>query len=56
VFSHDLLNLSYHPIKFIDKIGMIGMLAKRNHKRSVIPKRAVLLPAEPLEHLQTVPS
>src|SRR5262245_29625070 len=53
-FSHQLLNLTHHPIQFVDEIGMIAMLAKRRHKRSVIPKRAVLLSTEPLEHLETV--
>src|SRR5262245_50594901 len=55
-FSHQLLNLTHHPIQFVDEIGMIAVLAKRRHKRSVIPKRAVLLSTEPLEHLETVSS
>ena len=44
VLSHELLNLSHHPIEFVDKIGMIAMLAKCGHKRAVIPKRAVFFP------------
>ncbi len=56
VFSHGLLNLAHHPIQFVDEIGTIAMLTKCSHKRSVVPKRAVLFSAEPLEHLQTVPS
>ena len=51
-----LLKLTHHPIQFVDEIGMIAVSAKRSHKRSVIPKRPVLLSAEPVKHFQTVPS
>ena len=44
VFSHELFNLTHHAIQFVDEIGVIAMLTKGDHKRSVIPKRAVLLP------------
>ena len=56
MFSYEFLNRTDHAIEFINEIGMIAMLAKRGHKRAVIPKRPVLFPAEPLEHFQTVSS
>jgi hypothetical protein len=56
LFPYDLLDLSHHTIEFIDQIGVIAMLAKRSHKRSVIPNRAIRLSAKPLEYLWTMPS
>lgn len=55
-FPHELLNLTHHPIEFVDEIGMITMPAKRSHKRPVIPKCTVLLTRKPFEHFQTVSS
>ena len=55
-FAHKLLNLTHHPIEFVDEIGMIVMLAKRGDKRAVIPNGPVLFPGKPLEHFQTISS
>src|SRR5215472_8334855 len=52
----ELLNLTHHTIQFVDEIGVIAVPAKRSHKRSVVPKSAILLSAEPLEHFKTVSS
>ena len=56
VFSYELLDLTHHPIEFIDQIRVINVPAKGCDERSVIPKRPVHASAESLEHLQTVSS
>ena len=56
VLSHELLNLTYNTIEFVDEIRMIAVLPKRGHKGSVIPNGAVFFSAEPLEHFETMPS
>ena len=56
VFSHELLNLAYDTIEFVDEIRMIAVLAKRGHKRSVIPNGPVLFSTESLEHFETMSS
>src|SRR5262245_40945030 len=55
-FSHELLDLAYDTIQFIDEIRMIPVLTKCGHERSVIPNRPVLFSAEPLEHFETMSS
>ena len=55
-FPYKLLNLTDDPIEFVAEIGMVTMLAKRGDKRAVIPKRAILFPRKPLEHVQTTSS
>ena len=56
VFSHELLNLTYDTIEFVDQIRMIAVLPKRGHKGSVIPNGAVFFSTEPLEHFETMSS
>jgi hypothetical protein len=56
VFSHELLNLTYDTIEFVDEIRMIAVLPKRGHKGSVIPHGAVFFSTEPLEHFETMSS
>jgi len=54
VFSHELFNLTYDTIEFVDEIRVIAVLPKRGHKSSVIPNGAVLFSTEPLEHIKTM--
>ena len=54
VFPHELLNLAYHTIEFVDEIRMISVLPKRGHKRSVIPNGPVFFSSEPLEHFEAM--
>ena len=56
MFLHELLNLTYDTIEFVDEIRVITVLSKRGHKGSVIPNCSVLFSTEPLEHFQTVSS
>jgi hypothetical protein len=56
LFSHELLNVSYDTIEFVDEIRMIAVPPKRGNKRSVIPNGAVLFSPEPIEHFETMSS
>ena len=54
--AHKLFYLSNDAIDLLDEINMIAVLAKRGGKRAIIPKSAVLFPAEPFEHFGPMPS
>ena len=56
VLSHELLDLTYDTIEFVDKIRMIAVLPKRGHKGSVIPNGPGLFSTKPLEHFETMSS
>jgi hypothetical protein len=54
VFSHELLNLSYDTIEFVDEIRVIAVLPKRGHKTPVIPKGAICFSPETLKYFNAV--
>src|SRR4030095_14804602 len=56
VFSHELLNLTYDTIEFVDEIRMIAVLPKRGHKGSVTPNGAVFFSTDALKHFETMSS
>jgi hypothetical protein len=56
VFSHELLNLTYDTIEFVDEIRVIAVLPKRGDKGSVIPNGTVFFSTEPFEHFETMSS
>ena len=56
MFAHELFNLTYDTVEFLDEVGVIDVLPKCGHQSSVVPNGAVFFSTEPLEYFETVSS
>ena len=54
--SNELLDFTHNPIKFVDEISVITVVAERGYERTVVPRRPILFAAESIENFEPMPS